>query len=67
MRLAHRIFIRPGHEAECLALLQVDVSGVGADSKPWSRFLERIELREKFRLPSAGLFRLRTCYAARIS
>ena len=50
VRLGHCLFIRPAHEAEGLALLEIDVSGVGADAKSWSRFLERIELREKFRL-----------------
>src|SRR6516225_11909310 len=50
MRLAHCLFIRPAHQAEGLAFFEVDVCGVGADAKPWGRFLERIERREKFRL-----------------
>src|SRR5262249_5498380 len=48
--LAYCVFIRSGHEAKCLALLEVDVSGMGADAELRSGFLERIELREKFRL-----------------
>lgn len=41
VRLAHRFLVRSGHEAECLALLQIDVSGISADAKPRRRFLVR--------------------------
>src|SRR5215469_8441847 len=50
MRHAHGFFVRSGHEAECLALLEVDVGRVSADAELWSRFLQSVELCEKFRL-----------------
>src|SRR6516162_1416978 len=55
VRLAHCLFIRPAHQAEGLAFLEVDVCGVGAGAKPWSDFLERIKRREKFRLAELAL------------
>jgi hypothetical protein len=50
VRPAHGFRIRPGHEAEGPALLEVDVRGVSADAKLRRRFFERIEFCEKFRL-----------------
>src|SRR5262245_51727970 len=50
VRLADRLLVRPGHEAEGLALLQIHVRGVTERAKALGGLLERVELLEELLL-----------------
>src|SRR5262245_30725250 len=50
VRLADRFLVRPGHEAEGLALLQIHVRGVTERAEALGGLLERVELLEELLL-----------------
>src|SRR5262245_11861803 len=50
VRLADRLLVRPGHEAEGLALLQIHVRGVTERAKALGGLVERVELLEELLL-----------------